>query len=110
MFRWLYKKTPCDDSVRTVLLSGLRTKTVYRGGEHVQVNWFWGLMKATMSTLFNPGTWFYYYGHSLRVTVSRESTGLCIKKRPGRFYYHILWWHGEIGWSFPWRAYAVGKP
>lgn len=93
------------------MLKWLYHKVSYQNGEHIDKRWFGGAIRATMTrTMFNPGTWFVYFGKFLRVTINKESTGLALKLRTGFVYYHFLWWHGQIGWSFPWRKYAVGKP
>lgn len=82
-------------------------KTVYQDGEHTTKSWFGGRITANMSTEFNPGTWFVYFG-GLRVTINKTTLGLALKKRTGFLYYRFLWREGQIGWSFPWKKYAVG--
>jgi hypothetical protein len=77
----------------------LYERTEYQDGEHVNKQWFGGRVRANMTrTLFNPGIWFVYFGR-VRITINKEPIGLALKKRSGFFYYHFLWWSGQISSS-----------
>jgi hypothetical protein len=86
----------------------LYNRVVYHG-KHTEIKFFGGWLHASMSTNLNPYTWFIYFGKKLRITANKTKFGFAFIPYKGHIYYHLFWLHGQIGWHFPWRKYAIGS-